>query len=195
MASARDRIVVGVDGTGASAAAVRWAAREGRLRRASVHLVFVHDNDQSGRASYAGSTGAPRPGEDDAAGRARLAAAKQQASRILPLDRLSSELVDGSPARVLIDRSAGAGLLVLGTAELASQSASEGPPAVGPVARACLHGAACPVVIVAPCGTPCTPVCTRYPAGGGSGGPVAGVLTCENRGVRGSSCLLSTAKR
>ena len=129
----------------------------------------------------------PRPGEDNAAGRARLAAAEQQASRTLPPDRLSSEQVEGSPARVLIDQSAGAELLVLGTAELASQSGSEGPPAVGPVARACLHAAACPVVIVAPCDAPCTPVCRRYPARGWSGRPVAEVLTCENRGVRGSS--------
>jgi Universal stress protein family len=53
MPSTRGRIVVGVDGTTASAAAVRWAAREGRLRRASVHLLYVHDSDQSGRAPYA----------------------------------------------------------------------------------------------------------------------------------------------
>jgi nucleotide-binding universal stress UspA family protein len=187
MPRARGRIVVGVDGTKASAAAARWAAREGRLRRASVHLLFVYDNDRSGHAPYAGSSSRPRPGEDNAAGRARLAAAEQQASRTLPPDRLSSEQVEGSPARVLIDQSAGAELLVLGTAELASQSGSEGPPAVGPVARACLHAAACPVVIVAPCDAPCTPVCRRYPARGWSGRPVAEVLTCENRGVRGSS--------
>jgi nucleotide-binding universal stress UspA family protein len=53
MPSTRGRIVVGVDGTTASAAAVRWAAREGRLRRASVHLLYVQDSDQSGHAPYA----------------------------------------------------------------------------------------------------------------------------------------------
>ena len=31
-------IAVGVDGTAASAAAVRWAVQEARLRRASVHI-------------------------------------------------------------------------------------------------------------------------------------------------------------
>ena len=186
MPSARGRIVVGVDGTEASAAAVRWAAREGRLRRASVHLLFVHDNDQSGRAPYAGSSAAPRPDADNAAGRAQLAAAEQQA-RTLPPGWLSSELADGSPARVLIDQSAGAVLLVLGTAGLADHSKGEMLPAVGPVARACLHGAACPVVVVTPCETPCTPVCTRHPVSGWSGGPEDDVLTCENRAVRGSS--------
>jgi nucleotide-binding universal stress UspA family protein len=173
------RIVVGVDGTKASAAAVRWATREGGLRQASVHLLYVHDNDQSGRAPYAGLPGVPRPDDDNAGWRALLAAAEQQAGT-LPPDRLSSELVDGSPAQVLVDQSAGAELLVLGTAEQASQSGSEGPPAVGPVARACLHAAACPVVIVTPCDTPCPAVCTRRPASGSSGRPVADVLTCEN---------------
>ena len=74
MPSTRGRIVVGVDGTTASAAAVRWAAREGRLRRASVHLLYVHDNDQSGHAPYARAPGASRPAEDNAAGTARLPA-------------------------------------------------------------------------------------------------------------------------
>ena len=155
----------------------------------SVHLLFVQDNEQSGHAPNASSPSAPRPDEDNAAGRAQLAAAEKQASRTLPPDRLSSELVEGSPARVLIGQSAGAELLVLGAAEPASQSASEGPPAVGPLARACLHRAACPVVIVAPCDIPCTPVCTRHPASGWSGRPVADVLTCEHRGARDSSHL------
>ena len=148
MPGTRGRIVVGVDGTKASAAAVRWAARERRLRRARVHLLYVHDTGQSGRAPYAGAPGASRPEEDNAAGRAQLAAAEQQAGRTLPPDRLSSELVDGSPAQVLIAQSAGAELLVLGTADLASQPAREGPPAVGPAARACLHAAASSAVKV-----------------------------------------------
>ena len=42
---AHGRIVVGVDGTTASAAAVRWAIREALLRQASVHLVFADDRD------------------------------------------------------------------------------------------------------------------------------------------------------
>ncbi len=148
MPTTQGRIVVGVDGTETSAAAVRWAAREGRLRRASVHLLFVHDSARSERASYSGSSGTPQPDEDHAARRAWLAAVEQQASRALPAGCLSSEVFDGSPARVLIDHSAGAELLVLGAAEHPDQSASEGLPVVGPVARACLYAAACPVVIV-----------------------------------------------
>jgi len=141
------QIVVGVDGTAASGAAVRWAILEARLRQASVHLVFARDHDRRSRAPYAGRSGAPRPEQDNAADTA-LSAAEQQASQALPPGRLSSELADGSPAQVLIDRSAGAELLVLGSAYPAGQPASGASPAMGPVARACLHGAACPVVVV-----------------------------------------------
>jgi len=47
---AEGRIVVGVDGTGKSAAAVRWAIREALLRQASVHLIFADDRDRRSRA-------------------------------------------------------------------------------------------------------------------------------------------------
>jgi nucleotide-binding universal stress UspA family protein len=142
-------IVVGVDGTAASAAAVRWAVQEARLRRASVHLVCADDPGRCSWTPYSGRPVAPRPDEGNAAETALLGA-KQQASQALPPGRLSSELVDGSPARVLIDRSADADLLVLGRAYPAGQPASQAAPAMGPVARACLHGAACPVVFADP---------------------------------------------
>jgi nucleotide-binding universal stress UspA family protein len=142
------RIVVGVDGRATSLTAVRWAAQEALLRQASVHLVFV--SRQHERASYSGPPQAPPPGEDgpEAEGKALLAAAELEAARILPPGRVSSELAAGAPAQVLIDRSAGAGLLVLGTAYQAGQSASEVPPMMGSTVRASLHRAACPVVVV-----------------------------------------------
>jgi nucleotide-binding universal stress UspA family protein len=146
---AEGRIVVGVDGTGKSAAAVRWAIREALLRQASVHLIFADDRDRRSRAPYAPRQGASRADEDRAAGTALLAA-EQLASQALPPGHLSSERADGAAAKVLIDRSARAELLVLGSAYQPGQSASETWPAIGPVARACLHGAACPLVIVAP---------------------------------------------
>lgn len=146
------QIVVGVDGTAASAGAVCWAVREARFRRASVHLIFVHDRDRFRPAPYAGQSGAPRPDEDNA-GVTALLAAEKQAAQILPPERLSSELADGSPAKVLIDRSAGAELLVLGAAYAPRQCESEAPPAIGPVARVCLRSAGCPVVVVGPYST------------------------------------------
>jgi nucleotide-binding universal stress UspA family protein len=54
------------------------------------------------------------------------------------------EVVDGLAARVLLDRCAGADMLVLGTA---SDTPGPGRP-VGPVIRACLRRATCPVVVI-----------------------------------------------
>jgi len=143
---AAGRIVVGIDGTAASLLAVRWAAQEALLRHASLHL--VHVSRQYPRAPYSGLPEAPRSGKDGPDPAAQLAAAEREADRILPPDRLSSELVAGSPDEVLVDRSAGAELLVLGTAYAAMHSTAEMPPAVGSTTRACLHAAACPVVVV-----------------------------------------------
>jgi len=140
------RIVVGIDGTASSIIAARWAAQEALLRQASVHL--VHVSRQYPRASYSGSPDASPSAAGGAGRTAQLAAAELEAGRTLPPDRLSSELVAGSPAKVLIDRSAGAELLVLGTAYPAGHSATDMPPTVGSTMRACLHGAACPVVVV-----------------------------------------------
>jgi nucleotide-binding universal stress UspA family protein len=140
------RIVVGVDGTAASLTAVRWAAQEAALRQASVQLVFVEDG--YAHAAYSGSPEASHADGDDAGGRALLAAAELEAGRALPPGRVSSERAAGSPAKVLIARSAGAELLVLGSAYQAARSATDTWPPMGPVARACLHGAACPVVVL-----------------------------------------------
>jgi nucleotide-binding universal stress UspA family protein len=138
-------IVVGVDGTAASLTAVRWAVQEALLRQASVHLVFVHEGYT--RAAYSGSPDASHPDGDDADRWALLAAAELEAGRALPPGRLSSERATGSPATVLIDRSADADLLVLASAYQAGQTANDVPTPMGSVARACLHSAACPVVV------------------------------------------------
>lgn len=136
-------IVVGVHGTAASDAAVDWAVREARLRRAPVRLVLVRDPAASRRASYAYPAAAAGTGDADAD---RLGEAAARAARLLPPGRVSSELAAGLPARVLADRAAGAALLVLGTSRPAGQPAD----VLGPVARACLAHPPCPVVIVSP---------------------------------------------
>jgi nucleotide-binding universal stress UspA family protein len=131
------RIVAGVHGTPASDAALDWAAREARLRRAHLHLVLARDPAVSRRAPYA-HPAAPTSFDADTAW---LAGAAVRAARTLPQRRVSTELADGLPARVLADRAAGASLLVLGAAPAGF---------LGPVARACLRQAPCPVVIVVP---------------------------------------------
>jgi nucleotide-binding universal stress UspA family protein len=54
------------------------------------------------------------------------------------------QVVDGLAARVLLERCEGADMLVLGTA---SDTPGAGRP-LGPVIRACLRRATCPVVVI-----------------------------------------------
>lgn len=145
----RGRIVVGVDGSAASMAAVRWAVREARLRRASVHLVCARDSDARLRAAYGSSSWVTREDERYAAAAAMLAAAAELARPHLPPGRLTTELAHDPPVRALLDRAAGAEILVLGTTRVAR--GSEQPPrSIGPVARDCLRLASCPVVMIGP---------------------------------------------
>lgn len=130
-------IVVGVHGTAASAAAAEWGVREARLRGARVHLVLARDPAATHRAGYARRAAAAA----DSAASDRLGQTADWAARMLSPERVTAETANGLPARVLMDRAVGACLLVLGSARTADF--------IGPVARACLRQAPCPVVIIA----------------------------------------------
>jgi nucleotide-binding universal stress UspA family protein len=142
------QIVVGVDGSAASDAAVRWAVREARLRRITVHLVCAYHSDDRMSAPYAPQFQV-RPDERYAAAQAYLDRAAALARRRLPPDRVLPDLVNEPSARALLGRSAGAEMLVLGATR---PGIEPGQPALalGPVARACLRRAPCPVVVIAP---------------------------------------------
>jgi nucleotide-binding universal stress UspA family protein len=142
------RIVVGVDGSAASDAAVRWAVREARLRHATVHLISAYHSDPRQRAQYVPPS-LTAPQEERSAAEARVAAAMKLARRYLPARQLTAEAPDEPPARALLDRTAHAELLVLGTTRPAPQP-GQPPQAMGPVARPCLRLAHCPVVVVSP---------------------------------------------
>ena len=143
----RTQIVVGVDGPAAAETAVRWAVREARLRHAAVRLVCAFHTDTRLRAPYAPWAWA---GEDEtrAAAQASLDRAVHLVRAALPPGRLIAELVDEPPARALVERAAGAEMLVLGTSRPPVQP-GQPPLAMGPVARVCLRRAPCPVVMVA----------------------------------------------
>jgi nucleotide-binding universal stress UspA family protein len=145
------RIVVGVNGSTASLAALRWAAGEAALRRASLLVVYVWDRTRR-IAPYATRAGRPTPGEERSTARTRLASTLRAAFGPVPPACITCEVAEGLVARVLLDRAADADLLVLGAT--APKTAS--PPA-GPVARACLNGAVCPVVIVSTAATNSAP--------------------------------------
>jgi len=63
---------------------------------------------------------------------------------LVPGVKVHVEQVDGLPARVLLDRCDDADMLVLGT----SSDVPGGLRSAGPVIRACLRRAPCPVVVI-----------------------------------------------
>jgi nucleotide-binding universal stress UspA family protein len=139
------RVVVGVDGSVESVAALRWAFREASLRGAEVHAVHVREEHCHSLASYAVT--APSTAEGPAA--ENMAIDVEDVVRSVKADQAPGvavrvEEVQGLAARVLLDRCAGADMLVLGTS-------SDVPGALrsaGPVIRACLRRAPCPVVVI-----------------------------------------------
>ncbi len=134
------RIVVGVDGSAESLAALRWGCREASLRGAEVHAVHVREERCHSLASYA----VPAPSTDDEVSIVIGDLVRTVQADQAPGVQLRVEEVDGLAARVLLDRCAGADMLVLGT----SGDVPGGPRSAGPVIRACLRRAPCPVVVI-----------------------------------------------
>jgi nucleotide-binding universal stress UspA family protein len=137
------RLVVGVDGSLESVAALRWACREASIRGAEVHAVHVREERCRSVANYA----VPAPSGADAADEVSIdikdLVTSVRAEQEPPVEVIL-HVVDGLPARVLLEQCAGADMLVLGTS-------SDVPGAVrsaGPVIRACLRRAPCPVVVI-----------------------------------------------
>jgi nucleotide-binding universal stress UspA family protein len=141
--SAVRRITVGVDGSAESLAALLWACREAPLRGAQVHVVHVREARCHNLASYAVPAAAPPNRDDFTADSIEDLVRSVQADQAPDAD-IRVEVADGLAARVLLDRCAGADMLVLGTA---SDTPGAGRP-VGPVIRACLRRAPCPVVVI-----------------------------------------------
>lgn len=134
------RIVVGVDGSAESAAALYWACREASLRGAEVHAVHAWEAPCHSMASYAVPVQA-RPQDDRPGGDFDIIWRAVLPECTMPGVRIRTEVAEGLAARVLLERCADADMLVLGAAGDAKGSA-------GPVIRACLRRAACPVVVI-----------------------------------------------
>jgi nucleotide-binding universal stress UspA family protein len=125
-----------------------------------VHAVHVREARCHSLASYA--VPAPAISEEsvtDSVGTIEDLARSIQADQA-PDVEIRVEVVDGLAARVLLDRCAGADMLVLGTA---SDTPGAGRP-LGPVIRACLRRAPCPVVVISAAPDPAR---IRVPAAAG----------------------------
>jgi nucleotide-binding universal stress UspA family protein len=134
------RIVVGVDGSVSSRAALTWAVGQARLTGAVVEAVIAWDYP----VVYGYRVPViPDVSVEELAQRA-VAGAVAEISRSAGDVEIRSRLVEGDAARVLLDASAGAELLVVG-------SRGHGgfvEALLGSVGQHCVHHARCPVVVI-----------------------------------------------
>ena len=145
-------VVVGVDGSPGSTAALEFAVQDAIRRRARLRVVAVvplADYWGGWRGTAAAYTGRwPAPPED------LVATARSQAQRMVdevaadrtPLVSVDVEAVAGGPAPVLLDAAEGADLLVLGHRGRGAFSSA----VLGSVGLQCVLHATCPVTIVRP---------------------------------------------
>lgn len=134
------RIVVGVDGSAESAAAVRWAYREAGLRGAEVHAVHVREATRTASYAVPPQSGSPDNGDTGLLWETVM----PDRSPGDPDVRVRTEEAAGLAARVLLQMCDGADMLVLGT----SSDQRGTPRPAGPVIRACLRRSPCPVVVI-----------------------------------------------
>ena len=144
----RERVVVGVDGTAAGVAALRWAVEHARGSGSRVRAVAVSEPTPmvGSGAEIAGGLTAQSMLDDEeftAAAQAWLS----EAITALPVDVQQSverEVKRGAAATVLLEAARGADLLVLGNH---GQGAITGA-LTGSVAQRCAHYVTCPLVLV-----------------------------------------------
>lgn len=136
----RVRIVVGMDGSPSSMAALRWALKQARATGAEVDAVHAW--------VYPISWGTPvalLPGEDIAAeAGTALAAALDRAAADDSGVTVRRRVVLGDPATVLLDEAKHADLLVVGNRGYGGFTKT----LLGSVSQRCVQHADCPVVVV-----------------------------------------------
>ena len=137
-------IVVGIDGSDGAARALRFAAEEARLRQRGLHIVAAWHVPATVFAG--GPMGMSGVSTADFEHSMRTAAERQTAEVLTPYPDVNRELlvIEGHPAEVLLEQSAEADMLVLGSRGLGGFRGL----LLGSVGQECAHHAKCPVVIV-----------------------------------------------
>ena len=135
------RVLVGVDGSPQSARALSWACRRGQTCGDTVRAICAWSFGASGEDWMV------QPGVG-AEGQRRAERMLREAVERVRSDHSSVEVemtvVEGPPARVLVDMSADADLLVVGSRGLGGFSGL----LLGSVSQQCVHHAHCPVTVV-----------------------------------------------
>jgi nucleotide-binding universal stress UspA family protein len=133
-------IVVGIDGSPSSIAALRWALDEAAKTGSTVKAVMAWEVPTNW-----GKKVPVYPGDDlgEKAAEA-LAGIVDAAAAGRPGVNVTQTVAKGHPARVLLDESEGADLLAVGQRGLGGFTGAM----LGSVSQKCLHHATCPVLVV-----------------------------------------------
>jgi nucleotide-binding universal stress UspA family protein len=148
MGSVAGKIVVGIDGSAHSSAALRWAADEAALR--SARLEIVHAWSFVPVATPADSGLVPMAWTDnvellDVTRKAAEDAAAAQVEDVLGADHGATvSVVEGGPAEALLDAAKDADLLVVGNRGRGNLAAA----LLGSTSAKVADSAPCPVVVV-----------------------------------------------
>jgi len=138
------RIVVGVDGSPSSKAAMTWAVEQARLTGASVEAVIVwHYPVMVGGMPFAPIGVIDSSDYGDFAAKVLSDVIGATVDPDGPV-KVSSVIREGNAAQVLLEAAKGADLLVVGSRGHGGFTEAM----LGSVSQACVHHARCPVVII-----------------------------------------------
>lgn len=133
------RIVVGVDGSASSKTALAWAVEQANLTGATVQAVTAWEYP----ISY-GYAAPPVNGDWEELAEKVLTEAIAEVATLPGTAPIQHRVIRGNAARVLLDASAGADMLVVG-------SRGHGgfvEALLGSTSQHCVHHATCPVVVI-----------------------------------------------
>lgn len=134
-------VIIGIDGSPQSVLALGWACRRAQTCGDLVRAICVWSLTASGE-DWMMQTGAKALGQRRA--ERVLREAVEAVRRDHPAAEVETLVVEGSAAHVLIEMSAGADMLVVGSRGLGGFSGL----LLGSVSQQCVHHAHCPVTVV-----------------------------------------------
>ena len=144
MSTGSTKIVVGVDGSPSSRAALRWAVRQAVLTGGGVEAVLAWQVPRVLRTSAWAPIYVDEASSFEEDARKTLDAVISDEVKPADRQRVTTRVVNGHPAQVLQEAAAGADLLVLGS----RGHGSFADALLGSVGQYCMHHAHCPVLIM-----------------------------------------------
>lgn len=133
-------IVVGVDGSEPSKEALRWAARQARFTGARVRAVMAWEYP----TSFGWAPPYPSEFDPESDTRKALEATVEEALGTDDSAAVKMVVVEGHPAKVLLEAAKGADLLVVGCRGHGAFSGM----LLGSVSQHCMTHASCPVMVI-----------------------------------------------